>query len=102
MVDANNTIAAIIVNIERVLNENNAILNTLGFLQGKELSRGFFLVGSFGAAIQEHEEVRHMEVNNALRILEKYSLIRLICSEGGDSEQDIVMVHSLVREAVKC
>lgn len=98
-----NTIASIKINIDKVIKEGTAltlhVLNALRFLNGKEIYRGFFFVSKFNPL--DSVSKRLIEINKNLRLLEKYSLIRVIPSSEGNFKEDIITVHSLVQETLK-
>ena len=74
------------------------ILNTICHMNGKEIKKRFFVLLKFGDCFNENKNI--LEINDAMALLESYSLINLSSLHFNDTKEDIITVHSLVQEAV--
>ena len=82
--------------------ENNSsvvkMLNIMCYMNGKSIQKEFFIFLNFGDRFNETENI--LEINNAIQVLESYSLISLTPLTLNDTKKDIIAMHSLVQEAI--
>jgi len=76
------------------------LLQIACFLNGKEVRRGFFIF-----LLNQSENMEDLEntrlVNEAMNVLERYSLITVTLRSATDYKEDIVNIHSLVQHTMK-
>lgn len=75
------------------------ILHTMRFLNKTGIQRGFFLYLKFGDRF--NKELNQEKVNKVLYHLEKFSLVSIQSSGHENSDEDLIIIHSLVQNTLR-